>query len=159
MAGFINKFIGKIDHNLYRQTKKPFVFWAVGDTFLAPLLRWLGQTQSKKMYISQVEQGRSLKLKKRPQFGSNVLFETYYYPNSPKNETFIKVYVDGREVRPFKFSKTKGEIKLIDFRYEVLQNKDQEKWDYMRHQRVIDYIEGVEHPLVKYSLPIMIVML
>jgi len=78
----------------------------VGDTFLGPLVRWFGLAAEPKFYQVQLERGESLDITKRPRFQSNILIESYHYPNNKMdNSTYVKFYHDGKEFMPWNIKK------------------------------------------------------
>lgn len=94
---------------------------------------------------------------RRPKFHSNIVIETYNYPETPYNQTlYVKMIYNGEEIRPLGLSEKNSDIKLIDLRQAIIDNKHPERWDYIRHQTITDYINGVVPPMVKYQVPIMV---
>jgi hypothetical protein len=63
---------------------------------------------------------------------------------------------NGEEIRPFGLSGKDSDIKLIDLRQAIIDNKHPERWDYIRQHTITDHINGVVPPMVKYQVPIMV---
>lgn len=145
------------DMNLYGTNPLKLDLYSIGDTFLGKLLAWLQLTGKQNIYKRQIVEGRDLNVLAKPDFADNLVIESYRYKNSKLNNTYVKMYYNGKVVRPF--GSKHVEMKNLYFRDLIVKNKERETMDFIRHQRVVDWSNGVVHPIVKYQMPIMIVLL